>query len=96
MKIVNTKLGKPYQLNPETQLAMERTNPFFNEYGEQSLPVSLPDSAYNRNILGFPNVIQRREKVQMVDASIQDGEFFTPCRQAILGISPSERNLILH
>lgn len=90
MKIVNTKLGKPYQLNPETQLAMERTNPFFNEYGEQSLPVSLPDSAYNRNILGFPNVIQRREKVQMVDASIQDGEFFTPCRQAILGISPSE------
>ena len=74
MKIINTKSGKAYQLVPETQLEIEKTNPFFNDYGEQSLPVSLPDSPYNRDILNFPNVIQRKEKVQLLDASIQDGE----------------------
>ena len=90
MKIINTKSGKAYQLVPETQLEIEKTNPFFNDYGEQSLPVSLPDSPYNRDILNFPNVIQRKEKVQLLDASIQDGEYFVPCRQAILSVSPSE------
>lgn len=90
MKIINTKSGKAYQLVPETQLEIEKTNPFFNDYGEQSLPVSLPDSPYNRDILNFPNVIQRKEKIQLLDASIQDGEYFVPCRQAILSVSPSE------
>lgn len=28
MKIINTKSGKAYQLVPETQLEIEKTNPF--------------------------------------------------------------------
>ena len=55
MKIINTESGKAYQLFPDTELSIERTNPFFNDYGEQTLPVSLPDSEYNRSILNQPD-----------------------------------------
>lgn len=90
MKIINTESGKPYQLNPGTELSIERTNPFFNDYGEQTLPVSLPDSEYNRTLLGNPGMTQRKDKVQMVDASIQDGNFYSVCRQAILSVTQGE------
>lgn len=91
MKIVNTESGKPYQLLPDTELSIDRTNPFFNEYGEQTLPVSLPDSEYNRNILGQPGMANRKNKVSFFEASIQDGEFFLPCRQAILSVTPDDK-----
>ena len=90
MKITHIPSGKPYQLAPDTQLTVERTNPFFNDYGEQTIPVSLPDSEYNRSLLDYPGSIQRKEKVAMIDASIQDGEYYNVCRQAILSISPKE------
>ena len=90
MKIVNIESGKPYQLSPDTELSVERTNPFFHDYGEQTLPVALPDSPYNRMLLNLPGVIQRKKKVEMVEASIQDGEYFSACRQAVLAVTPNE------
>lgn len=90
MKITNTETGKSYQLFPDTKLSIERTNPFFNEYGEQSVPVSIPDTEYNRNILSQPQSIERREKIKVVEASISSGNFFSKCRQAILSITPGE------
>lgn len=86
MKIVNVKSGKPYQLNPETQIEVERTNPFFNEWGEQTVPIDLPDSDYNRELLHFPDLTQHvRKPDQNIETYIQDGEYFMPCRQAVLG-----------
>ena len=90
MKIMNIASGKAYQLDPDTRLTVERTNPFFNDYGEQTLPVSLPDSPYNRMLLDHPDRISRKDKIRLVDASIQDGEYFSVCRQAVLGVSPDE------
>ena len=78
MKIINTESGKAYQLFPDTELSIERTNPFFNDYGEQTLPVSLPDSEYNRSILNQPDRVNRKNKVIFHDTSIQDGEYFVP------------------
>jgi hypothetical protein len=72
-------------------LEVERTNPFFNEVGEQTLPVTLPDSDHNRAILGYPDASANRQKPsQNIDATIQDGEYFTSCRQAILGAKRKE------
>lgn len=86
MKIVNVKSGKPYQLNPETQIEVERTNPFFNEWGEQTVPIDLPNSDYNRELLHFPDLTQHvRKPDQNIETYIQDGEYFMPCRQAVLG-----------
>jgi len=87
MKIVHSS-GQELKLNPGTVLEMERSNPFFNEYGEQSLPVKLPSDEYNRKILGFPDDMAGVNKMpSRADATIQDGLFSIRCRQAILSAS---------
>lgn len=92
MKIVNTIANKAYQLNPDTQLEVERPNLFFNEWGEQTLPIDLPDTDLNRLLTGYPDILSNRNKVSSrIDCSIQDGEYFMPCRQAILGAKRNEK-----
>ncbi|WP_291528607.1 hypothetical protein [Bacteroides sp. UBA939] len=92
MKIVNTASGKAYQLKPGTQLEIERTNPFLNEWGEQSLPTELPDTDLNRQLTGYPDMIENRSKVSAdIDCTIQDGDYFMPARQAILEAQRHEK-----
>ena len=90
MKIVNIESGKPYQLSPDTELSVERTNPFFHDYGEQTLPVALPDSPYNRMLLNQIGSIERKDKIGMIDVSIEDGDYYSVCRQAVLAVTPDE------
>lgn len=54
MKITNVDKGKAYHLSSDTMLQVERPNLFFNEYGEQTNPVSLPNTDANREILDYP------------------------------------------
>lgn len=84
MKITNLEKGEDYNLKPDTQIQIERTNPFFNDYGEQSTPLELPSSERNRRLLGFPDSFGRRVKMQPTDVAIQDGEYFSQCRQVVL------------
>lgn len=84
MKITNLEKGEDYNLKPDTQIQIERTNPFFNDYGEQSTPLELPASERNRRLLGFPDSFGRRVKMQPTDVAIQDGEYFSQCRQVVL------------
>ena len=51
MRITNLEKGEDYNLKPDTQIQIERTNPFFNDYGEQSTPLELPASDHNRRCL---------------------------------------------
>ena len=84
MLITNLEKGENYNLSPDTQIQVERTNPFFNNYGEQTTPLSLPASEKNRRLLGFPDTFGRREKMSPVDVAISDGEYFAQCRQIVL------------
>ena len=84
MKITNIEKGEDYNLKPDTQIQVERTNPFFNDYGEQTTPLELPSSERNRRILGFPDSFGRRVKMTATDVAIQDGEYFAQCRQVVL------------
>lgn len=84
MKITHLASGEDYNLAPGTKIEVERTNPFFNEYGEQTTPLDLPASERNRRLLGFPDTFGRRAKMTPMDAAIQDGEYFAQCRQVIL------------
>lgn len=86
MKITNSKTGKPYQLTPGTQLEVERPNLFFNEWGEQTLPVDMPDSDWNAAALGYPDITGMRKLPDDIQATISSGEYFSACRQAILKI----------
>lgn len=85
MKITNLKAGKSYQLNLDTQIEIERTNLFFNEWGEQTAPISLPDTEWNRAILKDLSVASIGKVAADIEATIQDGEYFQSCRQAVLG-----------
>lgn len=84
MKIVHTASGEAYSLKPETKIEVERTNPFFNDYGEQTTPLELPADDRNRRILGFPDMPGRRRKMVPFDVSIQDGAYHARCRQVVL------------
>ena len=84
MRITNLEKGEAYQLAEGTKIEVERTNPFFNDYGEQTVPLDLPASEHNRRLLGYPDSFGRREKMQTADVSIQDGEYHAQCRQFVL------------
>lgn len=84
MKITNLDKGKTYQLGEGVKLEVERTNPFFNDYGESTSPLDIPASDYNRMILGYPDTFGLREKMMAANVSIEDGEYFAQCRQIIL------------
>ena len=92
MKIINTVSNQAYQLNPDTQLEIERPNLFFNEWGEQTLPIDLPDTDLNRRLTGYPDLLANQKKISShIDCSIQDGDYFIHCRQAILGAKRHEK-----
>lgn len=84
MKIVNLEKHEAYQLQPGAKLEVERTNPFFNEYAEHTIPLDLPASDHNRRLLGYPDLFGNRMKMATADVSIQDGGFHAQCRQAVL------------
>lgn len=84
MKITNLEKGKPYQLGEGAKLEVERTNPFFNDYGEATTPLDMPASDYNRMLLDYPDTFGRREKMVAINVSIEDGEYFAQCRQIVL------------
>lgn len=91
MKITNTKAGKDYQLAPGTQIEIERPNLFFNEWGEQTTPIELPDTDINRELCGYPDMLGNVLRPQAdIECTVQDGDFFQPARQAILGAKRKE------
>lgn len=86
MKITNTKTGKAYQLKPGTQIEIERPNLFFNEWGEQTTPIELPDTDVNRELCGYPDMLGNVQRPRAdIECTVQDGHFSQPARQAILG-----------
>ena len=91
MKIIESQSGEAYQLEPGTQLEIERTNLFFNDYGEQSLPVTLPDTQRNRRLARYPSDIANSHRPATdIECSIINDDFFTVARQAILSASEGE------
>lgn len=91
MKIINTQAGQAYDLEPGTQIEMERTNLFFNEWGEQSVPMELPDTDRNRALCGYPDLTANVKRPSAdIPCRIQDGAFCQPARQAILGARRGE------
>ena len=92
MKITNLTTGQAYQLTPGTQLEIERPNLFFNDYGEQSYPVDLPDTDLNRALCGYPDMPSNTQKPKTdIPAAISEGDYYMPCRQAVLGAKRKEK-----
>lgn len=91
MKITNTKTGEAYQLTPGTTLEIERPNLFFNEWGEQSLPVDLPDSDKNRRLCGYPELSAMNKKPSAdLECTLEEKGYYSLARQAILSAKRGE------
>jgi hypothetical protein len=85
MKIIHLGTGEAYQLFPGSELEIERTNPFLNEWGEQSLPLSIPDTDTNRALAGQPHLLSVKDKAsQRIPVMIQDEDYSMPAKQAVL------------
>jgi hypothetical protein len=84
MKITNNNTGESYVLYPKTEIEIERTNPFFNTYGEQSLPISIPTEP-NSQQLGNPHDPNNKSKPdQSILVTISDGDYIQQARQSVL------------
>ena len=89
MKIIHAS-GEAYDLPADAVLEMERTNPFFNAYGERSLPLMLPPSDKNRRLMDYADDMTGiRKPSQRIDASIHAGIFFYP---ASMSSSPATKS----
>lgn len=85
MKIRDIQTGELYQLAPGSTLEIERTNPFFNDYGEQSLPMDLPDTPQNRRLTGHPAELANSHRPPSGRyVEIEDGAYHVRARQMIL------------
>lgn len=85
MKITSIEHGKQYHLQQNQIVEMERTNLFFNEYAELSLPIDLPNSPWNRNLLGFPDLVNRTDKIPAsIPVSVSDNDFFSTGKLSVL------------
>lgn len=84
MRITNLGKNADYQLAPDTRIEVERTNPFFNDYGEQSVPMDMPATDRNLMLLGHPERFGLNQKMEPQAVSIQDGTYHAQCQQYIL------------
>lgn len=92
MKIIHSQSGLAYHLNPGTQLEVERTNLFFNDYGEHALPLDLPDTDRNRELTGWPDRLAVSSKPKAdIPCVIEDGAFVLSGSQAVLGARRKEK-----
>lgn len=92
MRIKNLNKGRDYQLAPDTTLQIERTNPFFNEYGEQSLPVDLPDTPLNRDLTGHPEDLSAVCRPDSnVEVEIIDGDYHVRAQQRVLSARRNDK-----
>lgn len=82
---ITTPSGKPFDIPPGTTLSIERPNPFFNQYGEQSLPITLPPSRVNLDLTGnVSDIASANKPIKGTTVEISEGIYQAIARQVIL------------
>lgn len=89
MKLKN-KDGEFFDLSPDTLIEIERTNPFFTEWGEQSLPVTLPSTAKNKRLLGHIQNISSRVKSEKAEVYLHEKVFNMKAQMVLLSYNDAE------
>lgn len=89
MKLKNKK-GELFDLSPDTLIEIERTNPFFIEWGEQSLPITLPPTDKNKRLLGHIQDISSRGKVEKTDVYLHEKVFNMKAQMVLLSYSNAD------
>ncbi|ATR90093.1 hypothetical protein CS544_02615 [Porphyromonas gingivalis] len=82
--------GEAFDLPTDFTIDISRVNPFFAEYGEHSIPVTLPPTPTNTRLLGFPGDIGVGAQRSRYDVSLEDGAFFFPAKMVLLSANADE------
>lgn len=82
--------GEAFDLPTDFTIDISRVNPFFAEYGEHSIPVTLPPTPTNTRLLGFPGDIGVGAQRSRYDVSIEDGAFFFTAKMILLSANAEE------
>lgn len=89
MKLKN-KDGELFDLSPDTLIEIERTNPFFIEWGEQSLPLSLPPTDKNKRLLGQIQNIASRGRAEKVEVYLHEQVFNMKAQMVLLSYNDKD------
>lgn len=82
---IKSTSGEYFDTPADLTLEIERTNPFFNDYGEQSLTVTLPPTDRNKRLTGQADKLANVAKqLQRQDASIEAGVYCISAKMAVL------------
>ncbi len=81
MRIITNK-GQ-YNLPDNFVLEMERTNPFFSQVAEKSIPITLPATPNNLRITGYYSLESKNKPVISIDVLIEDGVTRLAAKQVI-------------
>lgn len=87
---LKNKNGECFDLSPGTLIEIERTNPFFIEWGEQSLPMTLPPTDKNKRLLGQVQHIAGRKRITQVDAYLHEQVFNVRAKMVLLSYTEKE------
>lgn len=79
--------NRQYDLPVNFTLEMERQNPFFNSIGEKSLPVTLPLTPNNKQIIGHCGLNNKDKIPTTLQATIIDGTNVIYSKQIVHSIS---------
>lgn len=89
MKLKN-KDGELFDLSPDTLIEIERTNPFFIEWGEQSLPISLPPTDQNKRLLGQIQNMASRGKSEKIEVYLHEQVFNVKAQMVLLSYNEKD------
>ena len=65
IRIIDFETGRDYDLPAGLKISGERVNPFFADSGNISLPIELPGTDNNIDLLGYPGIMQRKNKLKI-------------------------------
>lgn len=88
--IIRLVSGEAFDLPVDFTIDINRVNPFFAEYGEHSIPVTLPATPVNARLLGFSGDIGVGKQQYKFDVSIEDGAFFFSAKMILLSANAEE------
>ena len=85
--ILTTEKGE-ITLPKDFKFEITTNHPFFSDDGTASAPVTLPSSAQNREMLDFPDNLNRRRVYERVlQGRLMHGTFFKSCKIIVSGAS---------
>lgn len=69
-------------------LQVDLTNPLLSDRGSMSPALTIPQTARNQRLLGYPSRIDAAERHDVYDGTLADGSYIRECKVNVVGAGP--------